>query len=292
MKYLAIFLLVVSFFLLSSCNGSDSNEQDAMRLYRDTVERSQFMLHALGGDSGRTYVNSVEVLSAWYNRGARLYETDVWETSDGKLVLTHRNSTDGSLSKSDCERLGLEYPADPTFEEFMRCKVWGHYPTSSFQDLVDFMAQHDDLYVMIDIQNRSYADTKALYGKIYDVAYNGMGGGSVLDRFIAGGWTSDMIRACRDVYDFKILNLYWAAESQREFKKAASFISYCKKNGITSFSTSTGRFKEDSRSIEILIASGLISYVFTINDVSEYADFMLEYPDVNCIGTDLLGAVK
>lgn len=173
MKHLVIFLLIVSLFLLYSCGDSDSNEQDAMRLYRETVERSQFMLHALGGDSGRTYVNSVEILTAWYNRGFRLYEADVWETSDGKLVLTHRsNSTDGSLAKSDCNRLGLEYPADPTFEEFMHCKVWGDYSTSSFQDLVDFMAQHGDMYVMIDIQNRSYADTKALYRKIYDVAYN------------------------------------------------------------------------------------------------------------------------
>ena len=170
----------------------------------------------------------------------------------------------------------------------MKLKVWEKYPTSSFKDLADFMAEHDDMFVMIDIQNRNVEDTKRLYRKMCDDArWNS----DVLDRFIAGGWTSKMISACSDVYDFKILNLYWATKSQREFKEPEEFIRYCEDNGVTSFSTSTNRFNEEnSQSVKALVDSGLIGYVFTINKEADYEDFMSKYDFMDCVGTDLLGA--
>ena len=294
MKILAISLAAV--LALTGCAHDGENDgespaetpRDVMQLYRSTVSGSKYIMHALGGDAGNTYINSVEVLAHWYERGMRLYEADVWETSDGRLVLTHRSSNmDGTLSDNDKKRLGYTGGGTPTFEEFMKLKVHGTYPTSSFKDLVDFMAEHDDMFVMIDIQNRNVEDSKRLYRKMCDDAgWNT----DVLDRFIAGGHTSDMINACREVYDFKILNLYWHTESMREFKEAEDFITFCKENNVASFSTAKEFVKEDSQSVRALVDSGLIGYVFTINKEVDCEDFMSEYDFMDCVGTDLLGA--
>ena len=296
-KKMKIFVISLAAVLaLTGCAHDGENDgespaetsRDVMQLYRSTVSGSKYIMHALGGDAGNTYINSVEVLAHWYERGMRPYEADVWETSDGRLVLTHRSSNmDGTLSDNDKKRLGYTGGGIPTFEEFMKFKVHGTYPTSSFKELVDFMAEHDDMFVKPDINQRLYDDTRRLYQKMYDDAG---GNTDVLDRIIANGWSSDMISAIRDVYDFKILNMYWNTKSKREFEEAEEFIEFCKRNGVSAFSTAKEFVKEDSQSVKALVDSGLIGYVYTINDSAEYEVFMSEYPFIDCVGTDLLGA--
>lgn len=291
-KLIFTFALVFSLSLFAfSCKDSSDSEdtpeqKDALALYKETVAAQKYIIHALGGDEADgtqyTYINSVDVLKKWYAKGFRLFEVDVWETSDGELVLSHRSGNDGSLTSADCARLGLEYPANPSYAEFMKCRVYGMYAASSFADLVKFCEIDGGGYYMIDIQNRSYDDTKRIYQKIYDAA---KGNAAVLDHFIAGGWTSDMIRACRDVYAFPALNLYWAAKAVREFEQEGDFVSYCKSAGIASFSTSTGRFTESNYPSQL--AENLISYVFTTNDEEAAQSYFGR--GATCVGTDFLG---
>ena len=103
---------------------------------------------------------------------------------------------------------------------------------------------------------------------------------------IAGGHTTEMIEAVLEVYDFPLLNLYFADEEtrQEELQDPKDFVDYCTKNGITSFSTSVSTFKNED--LSELINSELISYVFTTDEEEEAA--MIREKGGIVVGTNFL----
>lgn len=292
--FLLIFLLSAA---LSGCGASSAEKN--LEQYLQTVQDSTYIMHALGGLEGTySYVNSIDALEANYQEGYRLYEVDVSFTSDSQLVLAHSNNgdkNDGSSggdrwAKSDWEKkLGLPYDEDNpsmTYDEFMSITIQGKFQPSSFADLVDFVREHQDIYIMIDVGNRSYEGTKRIYTVIAETAdYDD----SVLEHFIVGGHTADMIQAVQEVYDFPIYNLYFADEEFRtenspDWLDMDAFAQYCVDNGIQSYSVSSSVFSQELA--EVTAQYGLISYVFTVNDQQE-ADALLEN-GATIIGTDFL----
>ncbi len=289
-KKIRFFILYTSLlFFFIGCNNSEAvnliqTDKSVLQLYKETLSSQKYIAHALGGDEKNNvqydYINSVEVLKKWYRLGFRLFEVDVYETSDGELVLSHRAGEGGNLLEKDCVRLGLTYPSNPTYEEFMKCKSYGIYETSSFKQLCEYMANEGtELFVMIDIQNRNYDDTKRLYQKMYYIAG---GNKNVLNHFIAGGWTTDMIRACKEIYNFPIINLYWADKSVREFEKEKDFVNYCKSIGVQSFSTSINRFSNKEYPKQLV--DNLFSYVFTVNNEIDAEQYLMR--GANIVGID------
>lgn len=104
----------------------------------------------------------------------------------------------------------------------------------------------------------------------------------MLARLIVGGHTTESIRAVKEVYDFELLNLYFAEDAKREkaLAQPLDFVQWCEENDITSFSTTPDRIEPE------LIESSLISYVFTVNDEELAKD--LRSAGVSVIGTDFL----
>ena len=254
-----------------------------MENYKTTVNHEKYIMHALGGiDKTYSYTNSIDALEKTYNAGYKLFEVDVSFTSDNKLVLAHSDHDDKWSKKDWEERFGLEYNKNKTkcaLKEFLSFKIQGKFRTTTFADFLDFMEKHEDMYVMIDGGTRNYKDTKKLYNAIVKEA---KGRTSVLNRLIAGGTSTKMITAVREVYNFPILNLYFNTDEKREksIYNPKDFVKYCKKNGISSFSVSKETYTKEVA--EVLDNSGLISYVFTIND--EEAE-----KDVRDIGADIIG---
>ncbi|MCF0229350.1 MAG: hypothetical protein HUJ76_06615 [Parasporobacterium sp.] len=269
-----VLLLLLLIFGLNTESGS-------LKQYKQTVGNSKYIRHALGGMDNNTYIDSIDALNYYYANGDKLYEVDVNFTSDDQLVLVH------GWSESDYkERIGKEYNADnpiPTYNEFMSWKIQNKYTPTSFRDLVNFMKKHNDMYVMLDFGNRSYEDTLKAYKAVVAAAENN---DSILNRFIVGGHTTDMIKAVKEVYDFKIINLYLQKEKKREeqLKNLDDYINYCKNNQITSFSVSVANYTPEVA--EKMKDSGLISYVFTTDDISE-ADSIMSM-GANIIGTNFL----
>ena len=141
----------------------------------------------------------------------------------------------------------------------MSFKIQGKFKATSFAEIVEFMAGHNDMYLMLDIGYRSYNGTKKIYEAIVDTA---KGNTDVLNRFIAGGHSINMMKAVAEVYDFPLLNLYFAAKASRQeaLKEPEDFVAYCLENGVTSFSTSCATFGSEDMS---LLSANLIGYVFT-----------------------------
>lgn len=291
--------------ILSGCgrtNDASKSGEDIssfMEDYRNAVSSSDYIVHALGGEEDRSYINSIDMLDKAYKEGLRVFEADISFTSDGVLVLAH-SGEDNVWSKNDWEmRLGQKYPFDDesvkdyecydvdkhlcSYEVFKSFKIQGRYTANSFAELLDYMEEHVDMYLMVDAGHRSYADAKAYYEAIVEAAD---GRTQVLDRLIAGGQTTDMVKAAREAYDFPLINLYFDKDENREsiIYSAEDFVRYCDAESITSISIAKEVFTEDVA--KVISDSDLIIYVFTENDESE-AEHILSL-GADMVGTDFL----
>jgi glycerophosphoryl diester phosphodiesterase len=237
--------------------------------------RSKYIIHALGGLNGETYLNSIDGMEYYYQQGYRLFETDVNFTIDEKLVCTHK------WYGSKYEEYLRDGKEIPTYNLFMSQKINQKYTPTSFKDIVKFMADHDDVYVMIDFANRGYDITRRLYlAVIADAEENK----EILSRIIAGGHTKEMISAVKNIWKFKYINLYLASEAKltERFGDIDGFINYCKAEGITSYSTAVKSITDD-RMMQ-LKNSELISFAFTTDDTAT-ADKLHE-AGIDVIGTN------
>ena len=315
---------------------SDSEKQEYAERYRKTVESQKYIIHALGGMNGTdNYINSIDPLRLIYAEGYRLFEADVSFTSDGRLVLAH-SGQGNVWTKSDWkDRLGQDYPFDSSskadssmaeasmtdsslidsslndssttdatsadkhlcdYETFMGFRIQKKYKATSFRELVGFMAEHKDMFVMIDGGERSFEDTKAYYSAVLNETREEVRELSVgltadeedailrdvLGRMVVGGQTIEMLNAVKEVYDFPLINFYYNSNEKREGElcKPIDFIHYCDDNGVSSFSVAKDVY--DQQTAQALEKSTLMSFVFTVNDPAEEAR-------INAYGADIIG---
>ena len=275
-KIVLIIVSILLFGVMGACGvGKSAGKADVLKQYKEAAVNAKYIMHSLGGmENTYTYTNSIDALRTCYEEGYRFFEVDISLTSDGKPVCAHAATVDGEENvwrKVEWEkRLGQKYDPDHTlasYDEFMSFTIQGKFKATDFADIVEFMSEHKDMYIMLDVNNRSYEGTKKIYEAIVAEA---KGNTDVLNRFIAGGHTTQMMDAVADVYDFPLLNLYFANQETRQdsLKKPGDFVAYCRENGITSFSTSCATFKAEDIS---LLSDNLIGYVFTTDDPAEAA---------------------
>jgi glycerophosphoryl diester phosphodiesterase len=103
------------------------------------------MAHALGGLDSVIYTNSREAFEVNYARGFRFFETDVRQTSDGRLVLAHDWTT------ADRQRVPAE---GPTLDEFRQSRIYGRYTPLTLTDLLALLQQHPDVRVTLDLKEQ------------------------------------------------------------------------------------------------------------------------------------------
>lgn len=90
-----------------------------------------------------------------------------------------------------------------------------------------------------------------------------------------------MIKVEKELYDFKLINLYWSGEKlEKDINTKGKFAQYCIENNISSLSMSTTNYSEEL--VRYMKEQGLIVYIFTEND-EDSANKMIE------VGTDIIG---
>ena len=99
-----------------------------------------------------------------YKRGARGFETDVRMTKDGDLILSH----DESLYRTCGVDLQTE---DLTTKECLKIKTKGGEPLALCQELVDFLADKEGLYVEWEIKTVKELYTQAMLDDLCDKLY-------------------------------------------------------------------------------------------------------------------------
>ena len=95
-----------------------------------------------------------------------------------------------------------------------------------------------------------------------------------------------MIKAEQELYNFRLINLYWSGENNLEesINTKEKFVKYCIENNITSLSMSTSTYSEEL--VNYMKDNDLIVYVFTENDENKAKDLLENGVDI--VGTDFL----
>ena len=129
-------------------------------------ETTPLIYHGGGGLSGYNYTNSKEALEETLAEGHRYVEMDFLYTADHELACAHYWS---SL---------YDDATVPTLEEFKEHKIFGKFTTLTAKDLIAYMAEYKDLYIIIDTKEENYSEV------IEDLVKLSSFDTSITDRFV------------------------------------------------------------------------------------------------------------
>lgn len=216
----------------------------------------KYVAHALGGVGGKTYTNSPQALEHNYNKGFRVFEVDLDLSSDDELIAWH------SFDKVSLKEMGLpeKYATKkPTLEEFKRMKPYGKYDTMTFKDIIYYMTEYPDIYMIIDLKQAENDKVRKLYKKIVEEASP-----EILDRMIPQLYREELYNEIMNIYNFKSASFTCYTMSSIDENKITNF---CAMNGIKVL-TIDYRFLTSSL-VEKCKSRGITLYMNTINDSKE-----------------------
>ena len=134
--------------------------------FEPSIDR--YIAHAGGEINGVKSTNSKQALDENYKKGFRLFELDIVETSDGKLVAAH----DWNMWARFTDYTGV---LPPTLAEFKKHKIYGDYETLDVEGINDWFAAHPDATLITDKVNdpiafaKSFVDTKRLIMELFSL---------------------------------------------------------------------------------------------------------------------------
>ncbi len=140
-------LIFVSFFIFFSCSTKDdSNLDDSQEEPGNLNLVDRFIAHGAGEIKGLTYTNSLEALNLSYSKGCKLFELDIIETSDNKLVAAH----DWKFYKTITNYAGVVDDTPLTEEEFLSLKIYGEFTPVNMAVINEWFAAHEDAILVTD----------------------------------------------------------------------------------------------------------------------------------------------
>ncbi len=128
------------------------------RDYEFTPNINRYIAHAGGEVNGIKSTNSKNALDENYKKGFRIFELDIIETSDGKLVATH----DWSMWARFTDFTGA---LPPTHAQFMKQKIYGDYITMDMEGINAWFKKHPDATLVTDTVNDPIAFAEAFIDK-------------------------------------------------------------------------------------------------------------------------------
>ena len=136
-------LFVILGFLAIVPSGS------GIALSKDELVPPIVIAHAGGAIKKMTYTNSLEALSANYDKGFRFFEIDLSWTSDGELVAIH--DWEGTLQTNflDSEK----YLPPFNKKEFLKLQMKSGLTQLSLEDVLRWARTKEDAYIITDAKN-------------------------------------------------------------------------------------------------------------------------------------------
>lgn len=119
-----------------------------------TPNINRFIAHAGGEVNGIKSTNSKNALDENYKKGFRIFELDIIETSDGKLVAAH----DWNMWARFTDYTGT---LPPTHAQFMKQKIYGDYITMDMEGINAWFKKHPDATLVTDKVNDPIAFAEA-----------------------------------------------------------------------------------------------------------------------------------
>ncbi len=211
-----------------------------------------FIAHNGGGIDGKTGTDSREAWELSYRRGVRIIDADLSFTTDNHLVLRH------SWTNDDLEQ--DYFPNVPTLEQFKAALILKKYHPITVEDMINFMASHDDVYVA--------ADSKVSPTKIYSVLVETakrMNAEEVLSRIIVSLYSTKDIDWVKAVYPFKNFALRQYGWQHNWYELAE----FCVKNDIHAVNIFDFVIDADPEGVKILTSKGIHIFAAIINSLRQ-----------------------
>ena len=205
-KFLPLFLMIICFIFIS-----------VKIIFSGDVGINNYhvIAHSGGGFDNYIYMNALEAYHFEYEHGTRMFDADVRFTTDSVLVLRHEWTDNLGFTNSS---KGMAY------EEFINTKMYGKYTPMSFEDLLDFMISHEDVYIHLDVKNR----LKESYEQIVKLAEM-KNCPNCLDRMIVSFYNYEDYFLIKEIYNFK----YYAIRKYPNFDLDINdILQFCIENQI------------------------------------------------------------
>jgi len=214
-------------------------------------DRFVLIAHGLGGIDGKSILNAREAFEGSYQRGKRVFETDLMFTEDGVLVAFH----EGIENWFGWDKKIGEMKA----EEFLGKKLFGKYSTMTFDDLLSLMEKYPDVWLVIDTKD-DFSRSMSGIVRVVD-AHNP----DLLRRIVPQVYREEDIKFLRTDYPQireAILTLYRVDYKDERVLQLATMYPE-----IVAVSMSLERFSE--RLVTGLKEKGTTALVHTVNDEKE-----------------------
>lgn len=208
---------------------------------------SRLIYHACGAVDGLNYTNSREALEETLSAGHRLVEVDFRFTLDEHLVCVHEWYDLKGIK--DCCYLDV----------FLGTKIMGEYTPMTAEDIVQYMIQYPDLYIIVDTKEYGIAGVVAELINLcgYD--------SSVAERFIIQCYTRGDKAKITDVYPFPEENFLFSVYKFGS-NRVDSILQICQDEGISVVAVHNGRWSEET--MARFLDAGCIVFEHTVNEVS------------------------
>ncbi len=149
-KYLILILLLIFFAInLSLPKKKFEYNQKIIDLFKN--KNYQFIAHAGGGINDITYTNSIEAVLKSIEKGFKLIEIDLRETTDKHFVGVHDWL---SLKKHSNISSNITFDNSAiSYEEFKKIKLFGKYTPITSKDINNIFSENKDLILVTDKSN-------------------------------------------------------------------------------------------------------------------------------------------
>ncbi|OXM14448.1 phosphatidylinositol-specific phospholipase C/glycerophosphodiester phosphodiesterase family protein [Paenibacillus herberti] len=214
---------------------------------------NQFIAHAMGGIDGSSNTNSYEAFITSYNRGYRLFEADLLQTTDGMLIARHdwsQKLQPGLLDQSGAVLTSLQLESS---------LIMGKYQPLVWNDILQLMQKYPDFNLIIDTKANSKKRIQQQFEFLVNEAHRT--DPSLLERIIPEIFSPEMYAIIMKIHPFpnKIYSLYKSGDS------AASIVKFVKDNHISVVAMPTYRVFINPNLVQSLNELGVRSYVHTVN---------------------------
>ncbi|ULO08051.1 glycerophosphodiester phosphodiesterase [Paenibacillus sp. 19GGS1-52] len=241
---------------------------------------SRIVAHAMGGIDGHAYTNAFEAFVANYEKGTRIFETDLLFTSDDKLVARHEWT--GNMSKELGQQKVLsakEQGSALGYAEFMNSPILDIYSPLDFEKILDLLQHYPDAYIVTDTKEFDSGLVMKEFNRLTEAAKRR--DPELLNRIVPQIYSRAMLEELKAVYSFPTV-IYTLYQSQDTDEQVIDFVR------TTGVDITMPAERATSSFVNKLQQAGARVYVHTINAEEEiqkmdklgvdgfYSDFISE----------------
>jgi glycerophosphoryl diester phosphodiesterase len=206
-----------------------------------------YIVHAGGAFRGYVSTNSKEALVAAYNTGMRYIELDFSLTSDGEPVCLHDWNTGILPNYPD-----TDFPL--SLEAFVSARLYGELTPLTLDDLADFVARHEDVFIITDTKDDNLAVLRILAERYP----------ALLPQFIPQIYREEELAEVRALGFADVIYTLYAADWDAKLD-TAHIAAFAAENDIWCI-TFPCELTEIEGYVEGLLRSGVPLYTHTVNE--------------------------